>query len=334
MQKDSDLPEEGQGDKTIVVGVDGSAHSRLALKWAADEAKRCGSLLRVLHARIGTPNDVPPWYEPGASDLSPAEAIVDDAVGLVATRHPSVLVQGEIVECPVSQALIVASRSADLLVVGARGLGGFEELLLGSVSDQCIEYAHCPVAIIHPDTDEPPLLAVEPQIVVGIDGSLGSSRALRWAVHEAQIRSASVKAVYAWQYPPVGAFVMGPAKGFEVVAHEIVDATTEHARRLAPEVTFTAVASFGAAVPTLLAECHGADLLVVGSKGHGGFRAALLGSTAQQCARHATCAVIVARPHLSEEPSRDGKRSVRTEAPMSRTDRSLAPDAAGSKSST
>jgi nucleotide-binding universal stress UspA family protein len=325
--EDRNLSQE-QGAKTIVVGVDGSANSRLALKWAADEAKRCGSLLRILYAKIAIHKDVPAWYEAGSSDLSPAEAIIDDAVGLVATRHPSVLARGEIAECPVSSALIVASRSADLLVVGARGLGGFEELLLGSVSDQCIEYAHCPVAIIHPDIDEPPLRAVEPQIVVGIDGSLGSSRALSWAVREAQIRSASVKAVYAWQYPPVGAFVMGPAEGFEVVASEIVDATTEHAMRLAPEVTFSAVTLFGAAVPTLLAECHGADLLVVGSTGHSGFRAALLGSTAQQCARHAKCAVIVARPHLSEEQSGGGSSSVRPTI-MKRTDRALAPDPPG-----
>jgi len=303
-------------ERTTVVGVDGSEYSRLALKWASDEAKRRGSQVRILYARINAPKDVPAWYEPGSSDLSPEEAIIDDAVGLVATRHPSVIARGEIVEWPASLVLTVASRSADLLVVGARGLGGFEELLLGSVSDQCIQYAHCPVAVVHSDADDLPLRAVEPRIVVGIDGSLGSTRALRWALEEAQIRSASVEAVYAWQYPPIGAFVMGPSHGCEVIAHEVVDAATDRAEQLAPEVPFKAESCFDAAVPALLDACRGADLLVVGSKGHGSFQDSLVGSVAHQCARHARCAVVVARPHIDEEYS---ERTARADRRTGRT---------------
>jgi nucleotide-binding universal stress UspA family protein len=289
--------------RSIVVGVDGSEHSRLALKWAADEAKRRGSLLRILYAQISEPKNVPAWYAPGSSDLSPGEAIIDDAVGLVATRHPSVLTGGEVVGWPAALVLTSASRSAELIVVGARGLGGFEELLLGSVSDQCVQYAHCPVVVVHSDSDDLPYRAVEPRIVVGIDGSLGSTRALQWALEEARIRSASVEAVYAWQYPPVGAFVMGPTHGYEVVAHEVVDAATDHAERLAPEVPFKAGACFNATVPALLDACRGADLLVVGSRGHGRFQDALVGSVAHQCARHARCAVVVTRPHIGEGDS-------------------------------
>lgn len=326
MPRDGDLIKSRSDDRTIVVGVDGSDHSRLALYWAADEAKRRGSLLRILYAQISTPKDVPAWYEPGSTDLSPGEAIIDDAVGLVATRHPSVLARGEVVEWPASLVLTSASRSADLLVVGARGLGGFEELLLGSVSDQCVEYAHCPVAVVHSDIDAPPLRAAEPRIVVGIDGSLGSTRALGWALEEAQIRSASVQAIYAWQYPPLGAFVLGQTKGCEVVALEIVDAATDHAERLAPEVPFKADASSNATVPALLEVSQRAGLLVVGSKGHGGFQDALLGSVAHQCARHAQCAVIVVRPHISEEHSEGkgqlGRRTIR----MIGADRSPGPE--------
>jgi nucleotide-binding universal stress UspA family protein len=298
--REDDESRDRGGEQTIVVGIDGSEHSRRALKWAADEAKRRGSLLRIVYAQISAPKDIPGWYESGSTDLSPAEAIIDDAVGLVATRHPSVLARGEVDARPASLVLTIASRSADLLVVGARGLGGFKGLLLGSVSNQCVEYAHCPVAVVRADVDELPLRITGARIVVGIDGSLGSTRALRWALEEARIRSAAVEAVYAWQYPPVGAFVLGPTEGFEVAANETVDAATEYAERVMPGVRFIARPCFNAEVPALLDAAKGADLLVVGSKGHGGFHNALLGSVAHQCIRHATCPVIVARPDLAE----------------------------------
>jgi nucleotide-binding universal stress UspA family protein len=289
--------------QTVLVGVDGSEHSRQALKWAADEAKRRGALLRIIYAELREPKNLPAWYEPGSSDLSPGQAIVDDAYGLVATRHPSVVARAEVAESPAALALTAASRSAELLVVGARGRGGFEELLLGSVSDRCIQLAGCPVVVVHTDPDDRPLRAVPPRIVVGIDGSVGSTRALRWALDEAKLRSASVEAAFVWQYPPTGAFALGPARGYEVVSREIIDAAKESAETWAPEVTFTAEARFDGTVPALLDASREADLLVVGSRGHAGFKHALLGSVAHQCARHANCAVAITRPGVGEEDS-------------------------------
>jgi nucleotide-binding universal stress UspA family protein len=290
-------------ERSIVVGVDGSEHARSALKRAADEAKLRGSWLRIIHARVRDPRFVPAWYSAESSDLSPGEAIVQDATGLVATRHPSVIVRGEVDESPAATALAKASEAAQMVVVGARGLGGFEELLLGSVSDQCVQYAHCPVVVVHADSDELAYRTAELQIVVGIDGSLGSTRALEWALEEASICSASVEGVYAWQYPPVGAFVMEPAHESNVIARELVEAATDHAERLAPHVPFKAGACFNAAVPALLGASRGADLLVVGTRGHGRLQNALLGSVAHQCARHAECAVVVVRPHSREADS-------------------------------
>jgi len=289
---------DADGDRPIVVGVDGSDHSRLALKWAADEARRRGVVLRVYFAQIDDPEHVPGWYEPATSDLTPGEAVVDEATGLVATRHPSVAVRGEVVEWPPAMVLTSASRSSDLLVVGSRGLGGFHELLLGSVSDQCIQYAHCPVAVVHSDVDDPVYRSARPRIVVGVDGSLGSTRALRWALDEAQTRSAAVEAVYAWEYPPVHSLVVGPTEGYALVAKEVTEAAADHAARTVPSVPFSIRECFDATVPALLGACLGADLLVVGSRGHGGFSDALLGSTAHQCARHARCSVVVVRPRL------------------------------------
>jgi nucleotide-binding universal stress UspA family protein len=145
-----------------------------------------------------------------------------------------------------------------------------------------------------------PLRAVKPRIVVGIDGSLGSTRALRWALEEAILRSASVEAIYAWQYPPIGAFILGPVNGYQAVTREIIESATDYAAKWAPEVPIKVTDSFGAAVPALLDASRGAELLVAGSRGHGGFKDALLGSVAHQLARHAKCVVVVTRPHLVE----------------------------------
>ena len=293
MTKDRSAP------NTIVVGVDGSEHSRRALKWACDEANRRGSLLSLLFAQVGEPDHLPAWYRSDNGEVSAGEAIVDDAYGLVATRHPSVVARTEVVEWPPALALTVASRSAQLLVVGARGLGGFKELLLGSVSDQCIQYSHCPVVVVSEDPDE----RLEARIVVGIDGSFGSSQALRWALNEAKIRTAAVEAMYAWQYPPIGSYIVGPSKGFRASGQEIVDGAIEFHDRWAPGVTFAAVAHLGAAVPALLDASRDADLLVVGSRGHGSFSDSLLGSVAHQCARHGRGAVVVTRPPVPANSS-------------------------------
>ncbi len=289
----------GRATNTIVVGIDGSEHSHSALKWACDEADRRDAFLLLLFAQIGKPDHLPAWYEAEDGKISAGNAIVDDAYGLVVTRHPSVVARTEVVKWPPALALTVASRSAQLLVVGARGLGGFKELLLGSVSDQCIQYSHCPVVVVSEDPDE----RLGRKIVVGIDGSFGSSQALRWALNEARVRSAAVEAIYAWQYPPIGAYILGPPEGFEASGQEIVDGAVEFHDRWGPDVPFAATAHLGATVPVLLGSSRDADLLVVGSRGHGNFSDALLGCVAHQCARHGRGVVVVTRPSVSPDTS-------------------------------
>ena len=135
-------------ERRIVVGVDGSDASTRALEWAADEAMRAGATLEVHTA-----------YGPGGVLTTPATTeramrrLVDQSVGLVRQVTPEVDVVGITHEESPVNALIEASRGADLLVVGSRGRGGFTGLLLGSVSQQCAVHAHCPVVIVRP-TDQ------------------------------------------------------------------------------------------------------------------------------------------------------------------------------------
>jgi nucleotide-binding universal stress UspA family protein len=141
------------------------------------------------------------------------------------------------------------------------------------------------------------------KIVAGIDGSDASKDALRWAVDEAKLRGADVIAVHAWQVPPPVPS-LGPAPGVEVV--EIIPQLEEAAETLVQsvvaevvgdgsDVKVEAVATEGPAGNVLIEAAKGAEMLVVGSRGHGGFVALLLGSVSQQVAAHAQCPVLIHR---------------------------------------
>lgn len=138
------------------------------------------------------------------------------------------------------------------------------------------------------------------RIVVGVDGSQGAARALAWALEEAGLRGATVDAVWTWHVPwltsvaEVGA-TMNDADWFEAVAREgldrAVDAALAAAGDGAPPVE--RLVAQGDASRALLDVAQGADLLVVGSRGRGGFTGLMLGSVSQQVATHATCPVVV-----------------------------------------
>jgi nucleotide-binding universal stress UspA family protein len=143
------------------------------------------------------------------------------------------------------------------------------------------------------------------RIVVGVDGSPCSVQALRWAVREARLTGRSVDAVFAWEYPtsygghawvPYGAM---DGIEFEEVAERTLADSISQATGPDDGVDVRPNVVRGNAVQSLLDSAEGADLLVVGNRGHGGFTAALLGSVAQQCVYHAGCPVVVIREQRS-----------------------------------
>lgn len=138
----------------IVVGVDGSPGAEAALEWACAEAARHGTTLRVVVASssprgLGGPPDevsaMEPLYQEGRQE---AERILDRAVARVGDQAERVAIEPLVVDDYPARALIRAARGADLLVVGTRGRGGFAGLLLGSVSQQCVQHAPCPVVVV------------------------------------------------------------------------------------------------------------------------------------------------------------------------------------------
>lgn len=138
------------------------------------------------------------------------------------------------------------------------------------------------------------------RIVVGVDGSEGSRQALRWAVEEAQVHSATVEAVHVFSYTSLFGYsidaVMVPVPPYEEVKASAAKVLDEVLETTVPDdggVEIQRYVAEGAAASVLLTRATNADLLVVGTRGYGGFRGLLLGSVSHQCVTHAPCPVVV-----------------------------------------
>ena len=135
-------------------------------------------------------------------------------------------------------------------------------------------------------------------IVVGVDGSGSSKEALRWAIHQAKLTGAAVQAVTAWRFPVgYGMATMDDDSviDFETSAKQILTEALAEVSGLDPEVPVRPLVIEGHAGEVLLNAARGAELLVVGSRGHSGFTSALLGSVSMSCVLHARCPVVVVR---------------------------------------
>ncbi|MER5635535.1 universal stress protein [Kitasatospora sp. NPDC002227] len=135
------------------------------------------------------------------------------------------------------------------------------------------------------------------RIVVGVDGSPSSIDALSWAIEQARTRGAVIEALAVWQHPVATGWTV-PIEADEdlaAITRKVLDDAVVQAAGAACPVEIRPRVVQGGAVPRLLEAARGADLLVVGSRGHGGFVGALLGSVSGHCVQHATCPVVVVR---------------------------------------
>jgi nucleotide-binding universal stress UspA family protein len=139
------------------------------------------------------------------------------------------------------------------------------------------------------------------KIVVGIDGSEHSDRALAWAIEEAKLRGASLQVVSVWHVPSLVYGGPGFAPQLDSAVDEafrdVADQSAEDAARTAREADLDVEmdVEHGQTVDRLLEAAEGAEMLVVGSRGHGGFTGLLLGSVSAQCAHHASCPLVIVR---------------------------------------
>lgn len=141
------------------------------------------------------------------------------------------------------------------------------------------------------------MTAQEKRIVVGVDGSESSKAALRWAIRQARLTGCSVDAVTAWRYPSTYGLAPIGDKGidFETDASNALTAALNEVSGLEPDVPVHPQVTEGRAGEVLLRAAKGADLLVVGNRGHGEFASALLGSVSLYCVLHAHCPVLIVR---------------------------------------
>ncbi|MGE0308342.1 MAG: universal stress protein [Acidimicrobiia bacterium] len=281
---------ENQAMEQIMVGIDGSSSAGAALRWALQESTlRSGSVTAVMvwdyldqhHTDSSTEFD--PAYDAVAAEAA-LKRFITTAVGETNGGQ----VGTEVVCDLVARGLVRASKDASLLVLGARGRGGFAELLLGSVSQRCLHKASCAVAIVR----SPPAENTREhgRIVAGVDGSADGQAALRWAAQEAAHRDAQLRVVHAAQPTQSTYFDLplpDPVRAVDVANRE-ANAILEHAiSQLNPSsVKVEAVPATGSPAKALLNACEEADLVVIGRAGHSALRSRLVGSVATQISHH------------------------------------------------
>lgn len=270
------------------VGHDGSDAASLALEWAVRQAVGRDVEVSVVRG----------WEVPALEFPLPAESVdefaptvVCEGFGEIAANAADVGVQvsPSVVRGLATSVLLEASEAGDLLVVGSRGRGGFRRLLLGSISSQCATHARVPTVVVPPTTKTAD--AIE-RIVVGLDGSERSQRALTWATEFAP-DGCEIMVVGAWMPSKSGyVAVVQHYTDERQQAHDhfdqILDAReAEGSRRFARRFAYADPAS------TLLQEAEQADLVVVGQRGHTGLSAAILGSVTTHVLHHSPVPVAV-----------------------------------------
>jgi nucleotide-binding universal stress UspA family protein len=287
--------------RSIVVGVDGSAPSGVALYWAATEARRRRRPLHLVHSYVlltayaGGDNYTDLTGVETQRLESAARKVLDGAVARVRDLAPGVEVTAVLHEGPATPALVEASRTADTVVVGARGRGPLTAAVLGSVSTQVAMHAHAPVVVVKEHED---LEGSRDCVVVGVDGSPDSQACLGYAFEQAASRGSTLEAVHAWS-----THATGRASGERETAAErretqgqlvLGKALAGWAQKY-PDVAVRRSVVNDHPVTALLERSEGAHLLVVGSRGLGGFAGLVLGSVSHGLLQEASCPIAVVR---------------------------------------
>ena len=281
----------------VLVSVDGSPASDAAVAWGAREAMMRKLPLTLMHAVapvvVGWPvgqlyDEMPEWQR------DDARHVIDQArktlsAALAGAQPPET--RTETVYSGVVPALIEASKDAWMIVAGSQGLGAMGRLLLGSVTTGLLHYAHCPVAVIHSDT----AADADAPVLLGVDGSPASEAATALAFDEASRRGVALRALHVWSdvavFPVLGMdWRDREREGQEILAERLAGWQERY-----PDVHVERLLFCDKPSHWLLEESEHAQLVVVGSRGRGGFPGMLLGSVSSAVAQSAKVPVIVVR---------------------------------------
>lgn len=284
------------GMDQIVVGVDGSQASSYAVEWAAGEARRRQAALRIVSAAASWVLEPAP--DPRAEEVrawlrESGQELLDSAVARARSVAPEVGVSADLVPGPPARALLGAARDAVMVVVGTRGTGGLAGALVGSISLQVVSHAPVPAVAVRSAAQVP-----VGEVVVGVDGSPNSLAAVGFAFQEAALRQVRLRVVLAWTHPASTA----PGE-LRPLAYDatVVEAREERTlveslvgwREKFPDVEVAHEVVHERATRALAEASAQADLLVVGSRGRGGFAGLVLGSVSHAMLHHARCPIAV-----------------------------------------
>ena len=293
----------------VVVGVDGSASALGAVEVAAREARLRGAGLKVVHAFFWPATHVPlgssPLGPPEGGIRNMVERLVDEAVQRARAAEPDVDVSHVVVTGEPLTVLEAQSRDAELVVVGSRGAGGFVGLLVGSTAVRLAAHGRCPVLVVRERTQR----ETDGPIVLGVDGSVAGEHAVDFAFAEAAFRGADLVALHAWTTwnAPLPAppdlsepYSNPPGALAEEEQRLLYEALAGHQERY-PGVKVEHRVVHGNTREALIEASRSAQLVVVGTRGRGGFAGLLLGSVSQALLHHAHCPVAVVRGTLAPQ---------------------------------
>ncbi|MDV7245300.1 MULTISPECIES: universal stress protein [Rhodococcus] len=291
------------GHRPIVVGTDGSPSSLQAVSWAAKEAALRNLPLSLITTTFvpgayGVPIGMPASFfedeqRDGRERLERAEQIARAAV----PAHNIEIVATLCTGTPAGE-LIGRSATASMVVVGANRQGIVERAFLGSVSSAVAAHAHCTAAVVRGAADRDINDRAGP-VVVGVDGSRHSESAISMAYEEAALRQAELVAVHAWSdITLVIAFDGGSDAEWRRAAENETAVLSESLAGRAedyPDVKMRTVVVRDRPARNLREQAENAQLLVVGSRGRGGFTSMLLGSTSRTLMHSVTCPLLIVR---------------------------------------
>lgn len=293
----------------VVVAVDGSEASKVAVRWAANTANKRGIPLRLAASYtmpqfLYAEGMVPP--QELFDDLQ-AETMekVDEARSLAHGVAPELKIGHTIAEGSPIDMLLDMSRDVTMIVMGSRGLGGLSGMVMGSVSAAVVSHAACPVVVVREDNPVNEDTKYGP-VVAGVDGSEVSQRATEFAFAEADARGSELVAVHTWMDMQVQASLAGLSAAqqqWEEVEREQSELLTQRLQPLIdqyPNVPVKKIITRDRPVRALVEQSEGAQLLVVGSHGRGGFKGMLLGSTSRALLQSAPCPMMVVRPEAAK----------------------------------
>jgi nucleotide-binding universal stress UspA family protein len=288
---------------TILLATDGSREAELAATTASDLAKSTGSELHVIHVGPFMPMLFSTMEDEPARMAREARKTLDDAVGRLEAAGGEVAQAHLKVGGPSEEIVALAEElGAGLIVMGNRGRGGVRRALMGSVSDSVVRHAHCPVLVVRADP-----IVFPTQILVATDGSEEAQLASSSATVLAERTGSELHVVYVGHMPPVfyespGAWALDPdlqrkmEERAEQEARARVDEQVQRVREAGGEVAGVhARVGRPDAEIVRLAEELDAGLIVLGSRGLGPLRSALMGSVSHSVVHHARCPVVVVR---------------------------------------